>query len=89
MNVSANARCAVIAFAAVAALVAVSIRPVAAQGGLIHLVAHGAQDVYLTAGATASGEEAAVNTANVSRDIVIDPSGATIVDPAHDIVIEP
>ena len=88
MPAPAVRRSAVVAFASVAVLVAGAVSPVAAQGGLISLVAHGAQDVYLTAGSTGSGEEAAVTTANVSRDVLIEPEAVTILDPVHGTVIE-
>ena len=87
MPAPAFRRHAVIAFASVAVLVAGAVSPVAAQG-IITLVAHGAQDVYLTAGSTGSGEEAAVTTPNVSRDVLIEPEAVTILDPVHGTVIE-
>jgi hypothetical protein len=79
----------VIAFAGVAALVLSGESPVAVQGGLISLVAHGAQDVYLTAGSTGGAEEAAVRTPDVSREVVIDPEEVMILDPVHGTVLEP
>jgi ABC-type sugar transport system substrate-binding protein len=88
MDIPAACRRAIIAFAAVAALLASGVSPVAAQGGLISLVAPGAQDVYLTAGNTGTAEEAAVTTPSVSRDVLIEPEAVTILDPLHGTVIE-
>ena len=92
MRAPASARRALlaVALAGAATLIASRARPAAAGGGgIITLVAQGAQDVYLTAGPTATGEEAAVNTANVRRDVLVDPDGTKIVDPATGVVIEP
>jgi hypothetical protein len=87
MTAAAVRRSAAVAFASVAVLVAGGVSPVAAQG-IITLVAHGAQDVYLTAGSIGSAEEAAVTTASVSRDVLIEPEAVMILDPVHGSVIE-
>jgi hypothetical protein len=87
MTAAAVRRSAAVAFASVAVLVAGGVSPVAAQG-IITLVAHGAQDVYLTAGNTGTADEAAVTTPSVGRDVLIEPEAVTILDPVHGTVIE-